>query len=106
MCAVRKLVFPNRAELARLMSLDTSTLDKIEKGTRAPSIFNVMEFANRCRVSTDYLLRGLPIGVDAELLGSLLLLHPELMQSPLGTDTPPADFGMPSLAAKATPPPS
>jgi transcriptional regulator with XRE-family HTH domain len=74
----RELVEPNRAEFARLMRVDRTTLQKIEDGDRAPSIFNILEIAHRLRVPTDYLLRGTLTGVDGELAALLVTEHPEL----------------------------
>lgn len=77
---VREILMPNRSELARLMGVDPSTLAKIEDGERAPSIFNVIEIANRFRVSTDFLLRGLLTAqTDHELALELAARHPELV---------------------------
>lgn len=77
---VRELAIPNRSEAARLLGVDPSTLAKIEDGTRAPSIFNVIEIANRFRVSTDFLLRGLLVArTDEELALHLAAQHPELV---------------------------
>ena len=80
----RELVEPNRAAFARLMRVDSSTLQKIEVGARPPSIFNVLEIAHRLRVSTDYILTGSLRGVDGELAAMLVTRHPELLP---GTDT-------------------
>lgn len=75
----RELVFPNRAEFARLEGIDTSTIAKIESGTRPPSVFNVIGFARRLRVSADYILLGSMQGVDSELAALLAHHHPELV---------------------------
>lgn len=76
---VREKLIPNRSEAARVMGIDPSTLTKIEDGSRAPSIFNVIEIANRFRVSTDFLLRGLLVAkTDYELALVLAAEHPEL----------------------------
>lgn len=74
----RELVEPNRAEFARDMGVDRSTLAKIEDGTRAPSVFNVLDIAHRLRVTTDYILIGTLRGVDGELAAMLVARHPEL----------------------------
>jgi transcriptional regulator with XRE-family HTH domain len=55
---VRELYGIEQAELARALEVDPSTLNKIEKGKRAPSVFNIISLASRLRVSTDFLLRG------------------------------------------------
>ena len=55
---VRELRKLTKAGLARALSVDPSTLAKIEDGSRAPSVFNIIQMANRLRVTTDYLLRG------------------------------------------------
>jgi transcriptional regulator with XRE-family HTH domain len=80
---VREIVMPNRAEAARLIGVDPSTLAKIESGDRAPSIFNVLEIANRFRCSTDFLLRGLLTAqTDMEMALALAARHPELVLPP------------------------
>jgi transcriptional regulator with XRE-family HTH domain len=81
----RELVEPNRAAFARLMGCDRTTLQKIEDGDRAPSIFNVLDIAHRLRVSPDYILTGSLRGVDGELAGLLAVHHPELVCS--GTES-------------------
>lgn len=90
---VREKLIPNRSEAARVMGIDPSTLTKIEDGSRAPSIFNVIELSNRFRVSTDFLLRGLLVAkTDYELALVLAAEHPELapqlryMDGDTGTD--------------------
>lgn len=81
MAWVRELVEPNRSEAARMIGVDSSTLFKIESGDRAPSIFNVIEFANRFRVSPDFLLRGNLISETNQELALLLAArHPELVE--------------------------
>ncbi len=83
----RELVEPNRSEAARVLGVDTSTLTKIEAGTRAPTIFLVIQYANRYRVSTDYLLRGQLKGrMDEEMMLKLAALHPELVLDQRSTD--------------------
>jgi len=86
----RELVIPNRAEFARLEEIDPSTIAKIESGTRPPSVFNVIGFARRLRVSADYILFGSMRGVDSELAALLALHHPELVRK---TDTRPDHTG-------------
>lgn len=76
----RELVIPNRAEFARLEGIDPSTIAKIEDGTRPPSVFNVIGFARRLRVSADYILFGSMQGVDSELAALLAHHHPELIR--------------------------
>lgn len=84
----RELVEPNRAEFARLMRVDRSTLAKIEDGSRPPSVFNVMDISHRLRVSADYILHGSLVGVDAELAAELVRRHPELLGgNRTGTDS-------------------
>lgn len=76
----RELVFPNQSECARLLGVDASTLNKIEKGDRAPSVFLIMSLSNRLRVSTDFLLKGVLNGrTDEEMALRLAALHPELV---------------------------
>lgn len=74
----RELVEPNRAAFARAMGVDRSTLQKIEDGDRPPSVFNVIDIAHKLRVTPDYILKGTLKGVDGELAGYLVALHPEL----------------------------
>jgi transcriptional regulator with XRE-family HTH domain len=76
---VRELVAPNAAAFAREMELHHSTLQYIENGSRAPSIFHVMQIADKLRVTTDYILFGTLRGVDGELAATLATRHPELM---------------------------
>lgn len=76
----RELVFPNQSECARLLGVDASTLNKIEKGDRAPSVFLIISLSNRLRVSTDFLLKGVLNGrTDEEMALRLAALHPELV---------------------------
>jgi transcriptional regulator with XRE-family HTH domain len=77
----RELVVPNRAEFARAMGVDRTTISKIEDGSRTPSIFDVMEIAHRLRLTTDYILNGALWGVDSELARMLAERHPELAAS-------------------------
>jgi transcriptional regulator with XRE-family HTH domain len=82
----RELVEPNRAAFARVLGVDRSTIQKIEDGDRAPSVFNIIDIAHRLRVSPDYILTGSLRGVDGELAGLLVALHPELADSYMGRD--------------------
>lgn len=75
----RELVEPNRAEFARTLGVDRSTLQKIEDGSRAPSVFNILEISHILRVSPDYILTGNLKGVDGEIAGRLAHGHPELL---------------------------
>ncbi|HET6610149.1 MAG TPA: helix-turn-helix transcriptional regulator [Rhodopila sp.] len=76
---VREIYEIDQAELARALEIDASTLNKIEKGTRSPSIFNIISLANRLRVSADFLLRGqLVARMDEELALHLAAKHPNL----------------------------
>jgi DNA-binding XRE family transcriptional regulator len=75
----RNPVEPNRAAFARDLGVDRTTLQKIEDGDRAPSIFLVIELAHALRVSTDYILLGSLRGVDGELAGRLIKAHPVLL---------------------------
>lgn len=78
----RELVEPNRAQFARTLGVDRSTLQKIEDGDRAPSIFNIIDLSHQLRVSPDYILTGDLRGVDGEVAGHLVRHHPELMDRP------------------------
>ena len=83
---VRQLIEPNRYEAARTLGLDPSTLAKIEAGTRSASIFNIISIANRYRVTTDFLLRGvMSARMDEEISLKLAALHPELVLPRQGT---------------------
>ncbi|GBR55012.1 transcriptional regulator [Neokomagataea thailandica NBRC 106555] len=76
----RELVIPNQSECARLLGIDASTLNKIERGDRAPNVFLIAALSNRLRVSTDFLLKGVLNGrTDEELALRLAALHPELV---------------------------
>jgi len=91
----RELVMPNQSECARLLGVDASTLNKIEKGDRAPSVFLIAALSNRLRVSTDFLLKGVLNGrTDEELALRLAALHPELVLQRIDTD-PDRDRNMP-----------
>lgn len=84
----RELVMPNQSECARLLGIDASTLNKIEKGDRAPSVFLIAALSNRLRVSTDFLLKGILNGrTDEELALRLAALHPELVLQRQGMAT-------------------
>lgn len=87
----RELVVPNRAEFARLCNVDNSTLTKIERGTRAPSLFVLRDYANKLRVSADFLLFGTLAGNDPELERMLIAHHPELVLGQVGKDRPQPD---------------
>lgn len=87
----RELVEPNRAEFARGMGVDRSTIRDIESGRRPPSIFAVIEISHRLRVTPDYILLGKMRDVDGELAGRLGALHPELVQLGPSSDTPGTD---------------
>ncbi len=84
----RELVEPNRAEFARAMGVDRSTIRDIESGRRTPSIFNIIEISHRLRVSEAYILYGSLRDVDGELAGKLALRHPELVGGGPSSDTP------------------
>jgi len=84
----RELVEPNRAEFARAMGVDRSTIRDIESGRRTPSIFNIIEISHRLRVSEAYILYGSLRDVDGELAGKLALRHPELVAGGPSSDTP------------------
>lgn len=85
---VREQIIPNQREAAEVLGVDPSTLNKWEAGTRPPSIFNVIEMANRFRVSTDFLLRDLLIAkTDEELALRLAALRPSAVPPPERRDT-------------------
>ena len=77
---VRELYDIAQADLAKALLMDGSTLNKIEKGSRPPNVFNVISLANRLRVSTDYILRGQLIGrMDEQVALQLAAKYPELV---------------------------
>ena len=78
----RELVEPNRAEFARSVGVDVSTIRNIENGTRAPSVALLMQICHSLRISFEYLLHGELRGVDGELAALLSQHHPELMLPP------------------------
>ena len=75
----REIVEPNQAECARIMEVEQSTWNKWEAGTRVPDAFKMVEFANRFRVTLDYLYLGKLTGVDEDLKDLLIAYHPELV---------------------------
>jgi transcriptional regulator with XRE-family HTH domain len=84
---VRELYGLGQAELAAALEVDPSTLNKIEKGSRPPSVFNIISLANRLRVSTDFLLRGQLVGqMDQEVALQLAALNPDWVP-PIGKDS-------------------
>jgi transcriptional regulator with XRE-family HTH domain len=78
---VRELVEPNQSEAARILGMESpSTLNHIEAGRRPINVFQVIEFANRFRCSTDFVLRGLLVAqTDEELALLLAAEHPGLV---------------------------
>lgn len=92
----RELVALSQSELARLIGITPSMISLIESGDRAPNIFYVIEIANRLRVSTDYILRGLLTAkTDEEMALRLAASHPELVlrMKRTGEDTDTAPVG-------------
>lgn len=84
----RELVEPNRAEFARGLGVDRSTVRDMESGRRPPSIFAVIEISHQLRVSPDYILLGSMRGVDGELAALLAIRHPELVRDGPFSDIP------------------
>src|SRR5689334_17065802 len=83
---VREALDIGQAEAARLMGIHSTTLAKIEVGTRAASVFNLIEFSVRFRVGGDFLLRGvLNEGTDKDLALKLAAMHPEVILTPAST---------------------
>jgi transcriptional regulator with XRE-family HTH domain len=78
----RELVEPNRAEFARSLGVDHSTIRNIENGTRGPSVALLMTICHSLRISFEYLLQGELRGVDGELAALLSAHHPELRLPP------------------------
>lgn len=76
----RELVEPNQSEAARMLGMSQSGLNKIEKGTRTASIFNLIAMSRSFGVSTDYILKGsLSAATNTEIALKLAALHPELV---------------------------
>lgn len=75
----REIVEPNRAKFARELGLDRTTVQKIEDGDRAPSVFNVLQFSHALRVTPNYILLGAMRDIDGELAARLAAAHPELV---------------------------
>lgn len=75
----RELVEPNRAEAARKLGIDVSTLRYIEDGKTNPGVFLTLKLCHSLRISLDYIVAGTLIGVDPELAALLAVRHPELM---------------------------
>lgn len=99
----RELVEPNRAEFARTLGLDRTTVQKIEDGDRPPSIFNVLAFAHALRVTPSYILIGSMQGVDGELAAALAAAHPQLANRgalPEGKSDTATDSGTPTQPRK------
>jgi transcriptional regulator with XRE-family HTH domain len=87
----RELVYPNRAEFARILGVDRSTIRDIESGRRPPSIFSVIEISHHLRISAGYILEGKLQDVDGELAGKLAIRHPELVRDVAFVRTPDTD---------------
>lgn len=75
----RELVEPNRAEFARGLGVDRSTIRDIESGRRPPSVFAVLAISHQLRVTPDYILTAKMRDVDGELAAALGAHHPELL---------------------------
>lgn len=75
----RELVQPNRAEFARGMGVDTSTVRDIENGRRMPSVFLLIELCHQLRAHPGYVLLGELRGTDGELAALLAMRHPEMV---------------------------
>jgi transcriptional regulator with XRE-family HTH domain len=97
----RELLVPNRAEFARTLGVDRTTVQKIEQGKRPPSVFNVMEFAHALRVDPNYILLGSMRGIDGELAAALAAAHPELATQPSSRED---TSGMATVAGKGPKP--
>lgn len=86
---VREAYGMEGAEAARVLGIDPSTLNKIERGTRAPSIFFLLEFARRLHVTVELLATRRPTGLeDSRVVAALAAAHPAIG---LGTRTREAD---------------
>jgi DNA-binding XRE family transcriptional regulator len=99
----RELVEPNRAEFARTLGVDRTTVQKIEDGDRPPSIFNVLAIAHALRVTPNYILIGSMQGVDGELAAALAAAHPQLANRPASPEGNPdraTDSGTPKQPRK------
>jgi len=49
----------SQTDLARRLGVDQSTVNKIEKGTRAPSVFFIVGVSDTCRVAAEDLISHL-----------------------------------------------
>jgi len=67
-----------RADLAREADVTQTMIQKIEEGTRIPSVFLVMSLCHVLGISPQYLLWGSMQGVEGELAAKLSVEHPEL----------------------------
>lgn len=79
----RSLIYLNRAEAARSLGLDPTTLAKIEDGSRSASIFNIIDMSAHFHVTTDFLLWGeVHRPFDPEMLYKLGASDPKLAPQP------------------------
>jgi transcriptional regulator with XRE-family HTH domain len=89
---VRQILDRTQKEIADALGIDPSTISKIEDGSRAPSVFNVISLATRFQCSTDFLLRGHLTGRTDEELSLVIVarrpdLAPKLQRRDLDTGT-------------------
>lgn len=78
---VREASGHTQSDLARLLDIDASTVNKIENGSRAASIFFLIEVALRYRASVDLLALGRVTGVeDPRLIAKIVAAHPALAE--------------------------
>lgn len=100
----RELVEPNRAQFARKLQVDTSTIRNIENGSRNPSLELLERICHALRISPDYVVKGRFTGVDPEMAALLAAAHPELIQksNPFGsvrTDSRASTYQLPRILA-------
>jgi DNA-binding XRE family transcriptional regulator len=77
----RELAGMTQEALGKTVGVEISTINKIEKGTRCPSVVLLYAICDRLSVSFDYIMAGTLNGVDGALALRLVEKHPELRQS-------------------------
>ena len=76
----RELVQPNLSRFARLIGYPVPKVSKVETGAQPIDALLIREYANRLRVTTDYILFGRiqSATMDFEMAWRLLEAHPQL----------------------------
>ena len=77
----RELEHPVQRQFAKLIGFDAPVVTKVELGTQAASALIIREYAEKLRVTTEYLLYGRfqPQAMDREKKRRLEEEHPELL---------------------------